>query len=161
MPSTKTDHWNESHGHAGHGRQSKTYQAWNSIITRCTNPNSKDWEEYGGRGIKVCPRWRWDFELFLADMGEAPPGKSIDRKDTDGNYEPGNCRWATMKEQNRNRRNNRTITANGKTQCIAAWAEELGTSRQTLRARLECGLSDSETINRPIGKYRKANHDNR
>lgn len=151
----KGDHWNESHGHAGHGRQSKTYQAWNSMLSRCTNPNCKDWERYGGRGIEVCWRWRMDFVLFLSDMGEAPPGTSIDRIRVNGNYEPDNCRWATDIVQQRNRRNNRRITANGKTQCVAEWARELGTSRQTLRHRLRCGMSESETINKPIGKYVK------
>lgn len=96
-----------------------------------------------------------DFVLFLSDMGEAPPGTSIDRIRVNGNYEPDNCRWATDIVQQRNRRNNRRITANGKTQCVAEWARELGTSRQTLRHRLRCGMSESETINKPIGKYVK------
>jgi hypothetical protein len=70
---------------------------------RCTNPNATAFEHYGGRGIGICDHWR-DFENFLADMGERPEGKSIDRIDNDRNYEPGNCRWATQSEQNSNRR---------------------------------------------------------
>lgn len=98
-----------SHGHAAERTMSRTYRSWMSMRDRCTNPNYKRWEDYGGRGIKVCERWLDSFEAFLADMGERPPGKTLDRyPDVNGDYEPGNCRWATLKEQRANRRDSRT-----------------------------------------------------
>ena len=121
------------HGHCGSVRKaSRTYTTWRGMMQRCTNPTHNRWERYGGRGITVCERWL-KFENFLADMGERPPGKTIDRyPDTNGNYEPGNCRWATAGEQSNNRRSNRTITVGGVTRTMAQWARALGMKYQTL-----------------------------
>ncbi len=92
------------HGHAQHGT-SRTYNSWASMVQRCTNPNYYQYKNYAGRGITVCAEWADNFQQFLSDMGERPPGTSLDRfPNNDGNYEPGNCRWATPKEQSNNRR---------------------------------------------------------
>jgi hypothetical protein len=92
------------HGHDKRGETTKTYWCWQAMIQRCTNENREDYKNYGGRGIKVCDRWLNSFEDFLADVGESPEGLSIDRINNDGNYEPGNTRWATREQQQSNTR---------------------------------------------------------
>lgn len=118
------------------------YSVWQHMIGRCTNPNGgRSWANYGGRGIRVCERWRDSFEEFLSDMGPRPSsGHSIDRIDNDGNYEPGNCRWATLAEQARNRRGNLRITHNGETLCVRDWSVRTGIGETTLAYRLKAGM---------------------
>ena len=94
-----------THGHSPRGKASPEYRAWRSMLNRCDHPCVNSYERYGGRGITVCSRWRESFEAFLADMGPKPsPKHSVDRIDNDGNYEPGNCRWATPIEQAQHKR---------------------------------------------------------
>ena len=124
------------HGETSRHGATRIYASWKGMKDRCYRKTTREYKRYGGRGIRVCLRWH-TFENFLADMGRPPAGHSIDRIDGDGNYEPGNCRWATPKQQARNRRNNVLVTFNNKTQCVAAWAEELGLKLSTLKTRLK------------------------
>lgn len=101
-----------------------THRVWAGIKARCTNKNDKYYPRYGGRGIKVCDRWLHSFENFYADMGEKPEKMSLDRIDNNGNYCPENCRWATVKTQNNNRRTNIYITYRGKTMTLKQWCEK-------------------------------------
>lgn len=117
-----------------HGRsRTKTWNVWTQLRRRC-----REKEGYADRGITVCERWS-SFENFLADMGECPPGLTIERKDNDGAYEPGNCVWGTPKQQANNRRSSRLVTHDGRTQSVTAWAEELGIKRITLQWRIGQG----------------------
>jgi hypothetical protein len=123
------------------------YHAWQSMIRRCGAPSHKSYKQYGRRGITVCARWRASFWDFLADVGPKPHGMSLERVENNGNYEPGNVRWATPKEQARNRRNNRLLTFGSQTKPMSAWAEEYGIDRGTLRSRLAKGMSLESALN--------------
>ena len=133
-----------------HGKTNTlTYKTWQGMHTRCENPNYKIFHRYGGRGIYVCERWD-SFENFYQDMGEKPKGYSLDRIDNNGPYAPWNCRWATCKEQCRNRSTMKMITYQGKTQSLIEWAEELGVSYGTLCTRSRRGWSDERIVGTPI-----------
>lgn len=125
------------HGHTKRGWKSRTYLAWGGLIGRCTNPRNPKYPRYGARGITVCERWRSDFVNFLADMGECPPALTIDRINNDGNYEPGNCRWATRKEQQNNRSACHYLTLNGETLTVTEWTVRLGICHNTILDRIE------------------------
>jgi hypothetical protein len=141
---------NMTHGMTG----TKIHRIWRGILTRCTNPNSVHYSDYGGRGITVCDEWRQDFQAFYAYVSGLPDyaakGYQIDRIDNDGIYEPGNVRWASMKQQARNRRSNVMVTFNGKTQSLTDWAEEIGIPFDTLRGRFRRGWSVKRTLTAPV-----------
>jgi len=119
---------------------SRTYQSWDAMIQRVTNPKTKAFKNYGGRGIKICDRWINSYVNFLSDMGRCPPGKTLDRKDNNGDYSPENCRWATKLEQSGNTRFCLMITHLGKTMCASAWARETGLHRNTIAWRFKRGF---------------------
>jgi hypothetical protein len=129
----KTVQRSTKHGHATRGGKSKEWFTWIWMRARCADPKAKDWKLYGGRGISVCPKWRASFAAFLKDVGPAPsPTHQIDRIDNDGNYEPGNVRWASPSRNCRNRRSTIRLTAGGKTMTLPDWADALGVSRDRL-----------------------------
>lgn len=133
------------------------YTAWQSMRRRC-GPAANDHERprYFGRGIRVCDRWLVSFENFLADMGRKPtPRHTLERVNNDGNYEPGNCRWATPREQARNRTSNRLVSAMGLTLTVAEWAERTGLSRALIRYRLEAGWDLHEALTSTPDKTRR------
>ena len=103
---------------------------------RCNNPNYSQYANYGGRGIKVCTRWD-KFENFLRDMGVRPEGTTLERINNNGDYKPSNCKWASKKEQQRNRRTNRMLTYKGVTKCLSAWANDLGLKQHSLSMRID------------------------
>jgi hypothetical protein len=127
-------YWPRSHGKA----TSVEYKTWNGMIQRCHNPNDSGYVAYGGRGITVCPEWRASFAAFFAHVGMRPsPKHSIDRyPNQDGNYEPGNVRWATTKEQARNVKSNVWIEFDGKRMVAKDWAVALGITHAALRRRM-------------------------
>lgn len=118
------------------GSESTEYNTWEGMKARCLNPDSEAYADYGGRGIAVCARWL-SFENFLADMGKRPNGRSLDRIDNNGNYEPGNCRWATRREQANNKRSNHLVSINGRSMSLMSSCRELGLSYIVTRRRLE------------------------
>lgn len=120
---------NKSHNKSG----SYTYQSWLGMKNRCNNPNFPKYENYGRRGIKVCERWLNSFENFLADMGERHEGKTLDRIDNNGNYEPSNCRWATPKEQANNRTTTIKVKIGNNIRSLKEWSEILEMSYDKVR----------------------------
>lgn len=124
------------------------YRRWQDMLTRCENTNSRSFKNYGGRGIKVCQRWR-KFEHFLEDMGSPKKGQTLERKDNEGDYSPDNCRWASRAEQAINKRNNRRFSFGGKTQTLAEWARETGLHHTTILARLKLNWPLQKALTQP------------
>lgn len=128
------------HGHSINltrgGSQSRTLKAWQHAKQRCFNPRDAKFPNYGGRGISMCERWRADFREFLADMGECPPGRTLDRINVHGNYEPGNCRWATSHEQARTRTDNVLVEHDGQVMVLKDFAALVGVNYKALHSRV-------------------------
>lgn len=133
------------HGAGRTGKQTKAFRCWCGMKQRCDNPKSSDYKYYGGRGIGYCESWK-KFENFLSDMGNPSPRDTIERLDVNKDYSPENCIWLPRTLQNRNKRNNRLLTHDGKTQTVAEWAKELNMNYSTIRSRLRYGWSDSEAL---------------
>jgi hypothetical protein len=132
------------------------YQIWNLIIYRCTNPNNSAFANYGGRGITICDAWRRDFTRFLQDVGRRPSSAhTLDRIDNDRGYMPGNVRWATKKEQNRNRRSNTHISAFGKTMTLIEWSELYKVASGTILNRLKLGWPMELALATPVKRSQR------
>lgn len=144
----RTSEVKHKHGESfGSGSMTAEYSVWSKMRGRCNNPNLRDFARYGGRGIKVCRRWR-DYRNFLADMGRRPSSKHwLDRIDNSRGYSPSNCRWATIKEQQRNRRDTKRVRFNGETKSLAEWADVIRVPYKTLWARLKAGWTVARAFN--------------
>lgn len=144
------------HGCSSGGRQTSEYTIWKGIVSRCENPKERCYKHYGGRGVIMCERWRSNFSNFLEDVGPRPSNKhSLDRIDVNGNYEPGNCRWATQIEQMNNMRKNRRLTYNGESKTVSEWTRHLGFSKVLLHQRIfSYGWSVEEALSTPVGGKR-------
>lgn len=129
------------------------YKSWASMKTRCLNDKNDAYSDYGGRGITICNEWL-DFHNFLNDMGARPKNTTLERLNNDGNYEPGNCVWATRLQQNNNRRNNVLITIDGITKPISVWARENDISYYSIIQRLRRGWSGRDLLKNTDARYR-------
>jgi len=135
------------HGHSTKARRTPEYCTWSRMLGRCRNPKDHAYPRYGGKGVKVCERWL-EFANFLADMGQRPTGKTLDRIDTDGNYCLENCRWATAKEQANNTSAARQLEYKGETDTLANWAAKLQINPRTIKARLRKGWTVEKALSR-------------
>lgn len=130
-------------------RHPREYWSFMNMRSRCGNPKNPMYADYGGRGIKVCDEWA-TFAQFYADMGDRPEGMTLDRKDTNGDYEPSNCRWATYEQQANNRRNNRLFEHDGRSMTIARWAAQAGIKKSSLAYRLKAGWTIERALSQKM-----------
>lgn len=134
------------------GKKTREYIAWLGMKRRCSKPSCKDYPDYGGRGIRVSERWVGSFENFLEDMGPCPEGMSIDRIDTNGDYEKSNCKWSTPTEQANNKRTNRMIEMNGETLSLAQWCRRYNVRYMRVFERLSYGWSLLDALTKPVSR---------
>lgn len=142
-------HHNTTHGYTCGGARPPEYKIWEAMLRRCLNKNDAAYNRYGGRGIKVCERWM-DFANFREDMGERPEGKSIDRKQNDGDYEPSNCRWATAKQQANNKRTNILVEHDGEIYSLKEFCELKALRYKSIWHRLKAGWPMDKALFTPI-----------
>lgn len=142
------------HGEAKRNQKTQLYNSWRGMKERCNNINNSHYENYGGRGICVCEEWYNSFEAFRdwALLNGYRPGLTIDRIDIDGNYEPSNCKWSTLKEQANNKTTSHFLYFNGEALTINQWAEKLGVDRCIIKDRLRLGWSVERALTAPIAK---------
>ena len=126
-----------THGHQVNRRASRTLKSYRHAKSRCLNPSDQKYPLYGGRGIRMCNRWLNSFENFLSDMGECPPGLTLDRIDVNGDYEPGNCRWASNHTQSRNKTTNVFVHHDGADMILKDFATEMGVNYKSLHSRIK------------------------
>lgn len=141
-----------AHNRTHNMKDTPEFNIWSMMKNRCTNPNCNRHKFYKDKGIKVCDRWLGPngFQNFIADMGMRPgPSYSIDRIDNEGDYTPGNCRWATKKEQSNNQSRNLIICYNGREQTLALWCDELGLNYQRTWKRLKDGWDTKRAFEEP------------
>lgn len=143
------------HGGSPRTGTSKTYRIWQRMKARCFTPSASRYRNYGGRGVTVCDQWKGSFQSFLNDMGECPPGHSIERMDVNGNYEPGNCCWIPLPDQQRNTTRSRFVELGGQRMCLSEAARTLGIHPRTLSSRIAAGWSDAE-LSRPPSPRRRS-----
>lgn len=146
-----------------HGKtNTPEYGSWQKMKERCLNPNCPAYKNYGGRGIKICEQWINSFTAFLSDLGPRPVGYTLERINNSGNYEPGNCKWATRAEQNNNTRKTRYVEHNGETLTLKEWAKRTGINSATLRNRIfNFGYTPERAFSQPVMKtydHKKLHH---
>jgi hypothetical protein len=134
--------------------KTRAYKKWASMMQRCYNSKNAAYSIHGGRGITVDRIWH-NFDAFYGSLGECPEGLTLNRIDNEGNYEPGNCNWATYVVQANNRRSNRFLTVDGITKTCAQWAKCAGISRSLLHHRLKTGWTVREALNAQINEEKK------
>lgn len=140
-----------------HGSSHDTcYHIWKAMIDRCGNPNNRAYHRYGGRGIRVCDSWLKSPDAFIRDMGDRPENGTLERIDNNKGYCPDNCKWATRRQQSRNREAIHRLTYNGETHCLTEWSEKCGFSRGVISKRLNLGWPVSDALTKPQASHPKS-----
>lgn len=148
----KTTAGNRVHGLAG----TPTYRSWTAMKRRCHSPKSDRFHYYGGAGVTVCDRWQNSFAAFLEDMGNRPPGCTLDRIDSSKGYSPENCRWADRKTQSRNRSFSVVLTVDGRSRPVPEWAEIYGIAANVIHARIRLGWTVEDAVKKPMRGAKRA-----